>query len=131
MMAWSLRVLGLFGALSLTAPVQAQTLNMAVGAPVTSIDPHFHQLSPNNAVAGMIFDRLINTDGQSRMVPGLAESWTAVAPDVWEFKLRRGVRFHNGNEFTAEDVAFTFQRVPNVPNSPSSFAAFVRPMRSV
>ncbi len=135
-MAWTRRTLALLGALSLpVAPAAAQpastTLNMAVGAPVTSLDPHFHQLSPNNAVAAMIFDRLINTDGQSRMQPGLAESWTAIAPDVWEFKLRRGVRFHNGNEFTAEDVVFTFQRVPNVPNSPSSFAAFVRPIRGV
>ena len=70
----------------------------------------------------MIFDRLVNTDGQSRMVPGLATEWRAVEPNVWEFKLRPGVRFHNGQEFTAEDVAFTFARVPNVPNSPSSFA---------
>jgi peptide/nickel transport system substrate-binding protein len=122
----------LSAALALTAQAaQAQNLNMAVGAPVTSLDPHYHQLSPNNAVAGMIFDRLINTDGSARMQPGLAESWRAVEPNVWEFKLRRGVRFHNGSEFTAEDVAFTFRRVPNVPNSPSSFAAFVRPITNV
>ncbi|MBY0337070.1 MAG: ABC transporter substrate-binding protein [Acetobacteraceae bacterium] len=120
-----------FATMAFVVPASAQNLTMAVGAPVTSLDPHFHQLSPNNAVAGMVFDRLINTDGQSRMVPGLAESWRAVAPDVWEFRLRRGVRFHNGQEFTAEDVAFTFQRVPNVPNSPSSFAGFVRPIRNV
>jgi peptide/nickel transport system substrate-binding protein len=125
------RGLVLAGLLGLSTGAGAQTLTMAVGAPVTSLDPHFHQLSPNNAVAGMVFDRLINTDGQSRMVPGLAESWAPIAPDVWEFRLRRGVRFHNGSEFTAEDVAFTFQRVPNVPNSPSSFAAFVRPIRNV
>ena len=110
------------------AGAQAQTLTMAVGAPVTSLDPHFHQLSPNNAVASMIFDRLVNTDAQSRQVPGLAESWSAISPDTWEFRLRRGVRFHNGSEFTADDVAFTFARVPNVPNSPSSFAGFVRPI---
>ena len=125
------RGLVLAGLMGISSTAGAQSLTMAVGAPVTSIDPHFHQLSPNNAVAGMIFSRLINTDAQSRQVPGLAESWTPVAPDVWEFRLRRGVRFHNGNEFTAEDVAFTFQRVPNVPNSPSSFAAFVRPIRNV
>lgn len=119
-------------AMALTAQsVQAQNLNMAVGAPVTSLDPHYHQLSPNNAAAGMIFDRLINTDGDARMQPGLAESWRAIEPNVWEFRLRRGVTFHNGNPFTAEDVAFTFQRVPNVPNSPSSFAAFVRPITNV
>ncbi|HZH46011.1 MAG TPA: ABC transporter substrate-binding protein, partial [Roseococcus sp.] len=123
--------LAMAGAAGFSAAVSAQNLTMAVGAPVTSLDPHFHQLSPNNAVAGMIFDRLVNTDAQSRMVPGLAESWSTVAPDVWEFRLRRGVKFHNGRDFTAEDVAFTLARVPNVPNSPSSFAAFVRPIRSV
>ena len=41
------------------------------------------------------------------------------------------MRFHNGSEFTAEDVAFTFERVPNVPNSPSSFAIYTRPIRAV
>ncbi len=113
------------------ARAQQQTLTMAVGAPVTSLDPHYHQLSPNNAAASMIFDRLVNTDHQSRMVPGLATEWRAVEPTVWEFKLRPGVRFHNGQEFTAEDVAFTIARVPNVPNSPSSFAIYTRPIREV
>lgn len=109
----------------------AQTLTMAVGAPVTSLDPHYHQLSPNNAAADMIFDRLVEMDAQSRMAPGLATEWRAVEPTVWEFKLRPGVRFHNGQEFSAEDVAFTFQRVPNVPNSPSSFAIYTRPITRV
>jgi peptide/nickel transport system substrate-binding protein len=113
------------------APAPAQTLNMAVGAPVTSLDPHYHQLSPNNAAASMIFSRLVETDQHARNIPGLAESWRVVEPTVWEFKLRPGVRFHNGREFTAEDVAFTFARVPNVPNSPSSFSLFVRPITRV
>jgi peptide/nickel transport system substrate-binding protein len=113
-----------------TAPA-GTNLTMAVAAPVTSLDPHYHQLSPNNAVADMIFDRLVNTDGQARPVPGLATEWRTVEPNVWEFKLRPDVRFHNGNPFTAEDVAFTLERVPNVPNSPSSFAIFTRPIRAV
>jgi len=107
------------------------TLTMGVGAPVTSLDPHFHQLSPNNAVADMIFDKLTHTDGQARLQPGLATEWRAVAPTVWEFRLRPGVRFHNGSAFTAEDVAFTLQRLPNVPNSPSSFAIYARPIQRV
>ncbi len=109
----------------------AQTATIAVGAPVTSIDPHYHQLSPNNAVADIIFDRLVNNDAQSRNIPGLALEWRAVEPTVWEFKLRPNVRFHNGNPFTAEDVAFTLSRLPNVPNSPSSFAAYARTMSRV
>ncbi len=113
------------------AQASAQTATIAVGAPVTSLDPHYHQLSPNNAVADTIFDRLVNTDEQSRQVPGLATEWRAVEPTVWEFRLRPNVRFHNGNAFTAEDVAFTLGRLPNVPNSPSSFAVYSRPIKRI
>lgn len=109
----------------------AQTATIAVGAPVTSLDPHFHQLSPNNAVADTVFDRLVNNDVNLRNIPGLATEWRAVGPTVWEFKLRPNVRFHNGNAFTAEDVVFTLQRLPNVPNSPSSFAAYSRPITRI
>ena len=107
---------------------EAGHMIMAVGAPVTSIDPHYHQLSPNNAVSDTIFDKLVNTDAQARQIPGLALSWAAVAPTIWEFKLRPGVTFQNGSAFTAEDVVFTIERLPNVPNSPSSYAAYARPI---
>jgi peptide/nickel transport system substrate-binding protein len=121
--------LGAVSALALSAGgAQAQTMTMGVGSPVTSLDPHYHQLSPNNAVADMIFDKLVETDGAARNQPGLATEWRAIAPTVWEFKLREGVRFHNGSSFTAEDVVFTIQRLPNVPNAPSSFAAYARPI---
>ena len=112
-------------------PGWAQTLNMAVGAPVTSLDPHYHQLSPNNAVSDMIFDRLVSTDAQARNIPGLATEWRVVAPTIWEFKLRPDVRFHNGNAFTADDVAFTIARLPNVPNSPASYAVYSKPITRV
>jgi peptide/nickel transport system substrate-binding protein len=107
---------------------QAQTLTMGVGSPVTSLDPHYHQLSPNNAVSDMIFDKLVSTDAAARNIPGLATEWRATGPTTWEFKLRPNVTFHNGNPFTAEDVVFTINRLPNVPNSPSSYAAYARPI---
>jgi peptide/nickel transport system substrate-binding protein len=59
-------------------------------------------------------------------LPGLAESWKVVGDTVWEFKLRQNVKWHDGSPFTADDVIFTFQRAPNVPNSPSSFAGGVK-----
>jgi peptide/nickel transport system substrate-binding protein len=119
--AWALSA----GGAAAQAPT---TLTMGVGSPVTSLDPHYHQLSPNNAVSDMIFDKLIETDEKARMQPALATEWRAVSPTVWEFKLRPNVRFHNGSAFAAEDVVFTLQRLPNVPNSPSSFAAYSRPI---
>jgi len=117
--------------LDLAQPAAAQTLRVGVGAQITSVDPHFHNISPNNAFASMIFDNLLETDANARLIPSLAESWRPVGEDVWEFKLRRGVRFHNGNEFTAEDVAFTLARIPQVANSPGSFRTYTQAIREV
>jgi peptide/nickel transport system substrate-binding protein len=104
---------------------------MAVGSPVTSLDPHYHQLGPNNAAADMIYDTLVAQDELSRNLPGLALEWRAIEPNVWEFKLRRDVRFHNGSPFTADDVLFSLDRLPNVPNSPSSFAVYRRVLAAI
>ncbi|MFT8244658.1 ABC transporter substrate-binding protein [Roseomonas sp. BN140053] len=116
---------------ALAGSAGAQTLNLAVGAPVTSLDPHYHALSPNYAVADMLFDSLTSFDARGRLIPRLAESWRPVSEDTWEFKLRPGVRFHNGSALTAEDVAFTVERVPTVPNSPSTYGIYTRAIRSV
>ena len=100
-------------------------LRIGVGAQVTSIDPQYHNISPNNAFASMVYGTLVATDGQSRLIPGLALSWTALADDVWEFKLRPGVAFHNGNPFTSDDARFTFERIPTVVNSPGSYSTYI------
>ncbi|MCC7282909.1 MAG: ABC transporter substrate-binding protein [Acetobacteraceae bacterium] len=112
-------------------PAPAQELRMAVGAPVTSIDPHYHNLSPNNALAQEIFEGLFGTDAKARVIPVLAKAWRLVGDDVWEITLKPGVKFHNGNAFTADDVAFTLARAPDVPNSPSSFGIYTRAVKGV
>jgi peptide/nickel transport system substrate-binding protein len=120
--------LGLFAAMQ---GATAQTLNIAIGGAVTSIDPHFYNASPNNGLAMHLFDFLVGRDEKAQPVPGLAESWRAVEPTVWEFKLRPGVTWHDGQPFTADDVAFTITRAPNVPNSPGGFGGFVRAITKV
>jgi peptide/nickel transport system substrate-binding protein len=107
------------------AGAQAADLSIGLGAEVTSIDPHFHNLSPNSNVGKHIFDALVHQDEQQRLTPGLAVSWKALEDATWEFKLRQGVKFHDGSDFTAEDVAFTVKRAPNVPNSPSSYGIYL------
>jgi peptide/nickel transport system substrate-binding protein len=106
-----------------------RTLTIGIGGAVTSLDPHFHNASPNNGLSMHIFDRLVERDARARPVPGLAESWRPVSDTVWEFKLRSGVKWHDGRDFTADDVVFTVERAPNVPNSPSGFGGFVRAIR--
>lgn len=69
-----------------------------------------------------VYDTLVSQDAKQTLGPGLAESWKAVDPTTWEFKLRRNVKFFDGSPFTVDDVLATVKRLPNVPRSPSSFA---------
>lgn len=109
--------------LLLSLPAAAQELRIGLASEPTSIDPQYHSLSPNIGISQHIFDRLVASDAMERLVPELAESWK-VSDDglVWEFKLRRGVKWHDGSPFTADDVIYSFERVPNVPNSPGLFS---------
>src|SRR5258706_13096300 len=120
-------LVAVFAATSLSAT--AQELSIALSTPVTSLDPHFHNLSPNNGMSKHFFDPLVKQDEQQNLRPGLAESWRALDDTTWEFKLRKGVKWHGGSDFTAEDVIATFKRVPNVPNSPSSVAIYTRSIK--
>ncbi|MGG5807921.1 ABC transporter substrate-binding protein [Falsiroseomonas sp. CW058] len=114
----------------LAAPAAGQTLTIATGGSITSLDPHFFNASPNNAIAEHVFGRLVGRDARSRIVPDLAESWRLVSDTEWEFTLRRDVTWHDGRPFTAEDVLFTLRRAPAVPNSPGGFGAVLRSVRA-
>lgn len=121
----------IFAVLSCTLPAAAQELRVALGSAVTSADPHFTVLGANSALARNIFDGLVNQDDTQGLVPGLAVSWTARDETTWDFRLREGVRFHDGSPFEAEDAAASLRRVAAVKGSPSSFLPFVRPIKAV
>ena len=104
----------------------AQELRIGLAAEPTSIDPHYHNLTPNNGFSRNVFDGLINPDDKQRLQPGLAVSWKPIDDTTWEFKLQKGVRFHDGSPFTADDVLFTAERAQDVPNSPSSFGTYLK-----
>ena len=114
-----------------TVPVLAADLVVGLSADVTAIDPHYHNLTPNNAVAAHLFDYLVLRSEKSQPIPGLATEWKAIEPTVWEFKLRRGVKFSDGSEFTAADVVASIDRVPKVPNSPSPFTAYTKQIAKI
>ena len=109
----------------------AADLAIGIGADVTAIDPHYHNVTPNNNVAAHIFDYLVLRDERQRVIPGLAESWRTIDPVTWEFKLRHGVKFHDGSDFTAADVVGSIERVPTVPNSPSPFTAYTKQIKEM
>ncbi len=112
-------------------PAAAANLAVGLGTDVTAIDPHYHNLTPNNNVAAHIFGYLVERNEKSQLQPGLATEWKAMDPLTWEFKLRKGVKFHDGADFTAADVVASIERVPTVPNSPSPFTAFTKQIKEM
>ena len=118
----------ILGLLILPLLTQAQELQLRIGlaSEPTAMDPHFHNLGPNNSMSSHLFDALVLQDEKQNLKPGLALSWQPIDDTTWEFKLRQGVTFHDGSPFTAADVAFTFERAPNVEGSPSSFGTYIK-----
>jgi peptide/nickel transport system substrate-binding protein len=112
------------------ATAAADTLNIAIGGGITSVDPHFFAASPNHTAAFHLFDRLVNRTANAGIEPGLAESWRAVSETEWEFKLRPNVTWHDGKPFTADDVVFTYTRARNVPNSPGGFGSYLASIKT-
>lgn len=106
----------------------AAELRVGLSADVTSMDPHYATVAPNIGVSWHVFDALTRVDEDARLVPGLAESWRAVDPTTWEFRLRRGVKFHDGSELTADDVIFSLDRPARLADSPGPFTTFTKPI---
>jgi peptide/nickel transport system substrate-binding protein len=104
----------------------AAELRIGLAADVTSLDPQFLNVAPNNNAAWQIFDALVHVDANARLVPGLAVSWRPINPTTWEFKLRKGVKFHDGSDFTAADVVFSLDRPATLAASPGPFTGFVK-----
>src|SRR5450759_1026412 len=106
----------------------AADLTIALSADITSLDPHYVAAQPNINIGWHVFDALTRVDERARLIPGIAESWRAVKPTTWEFKLHKGVKFHDGSELTTEDVAFSLERPLTITGSPGGFAVYVRPI---
>ena len=84
---------------------------IAQGVDPTTLDPQWHEETPAYNVLLNIYDTLLFRDKDLKIIPWLAESWRLVNPTTWEFKLRKGVKFHNGEEVDAEAVKFSLDRI--------------------
>ncbi|HXH01986.1 MAG TPA: ABC transporter substrate-binding protein [Candidatus Competibacteraceae bacterium] len=112
-------ILAVTTALSLAAaqPVLANTLRWGQKADINSLDPYSAPSSFTLAVLHHIYEPLVRYNQEMKIEPALAVSWERLAPAIWRFKLRQGVKFHNGNPFTADDVVASIKRVSH-PDSP-------------
>jgi peptide/nickel transport system substrate-binding protein len=118
-------VLALAAASFFVTAAWAEELRIGVKTEPSSMDPHFHNLGPNNAFMTNVFGRLIDMDYQQHLKPDLAVSWKPINDTTWEIKLRKGVKFSDGSPFTADDVIFSFERAVNYVGGNSSFRTYL------
>ncbi len=111
----------LSGLTGLTAsPTQAAPLRIASAFDPQTMDPHGLALLYHSRVVYQIYDSLVNRDTAFKLEPSLAVSWQMTGPTQWRFKLRPGVKFHDGTAFSADDVLFSINRALG-PTSQRSF----------
>ena len=113
---------------ALAGGVSAQTLTIGVRAGPDSMDPHWSTLGGQAEALRHVFDTVVMADDKLQLKPGLAVSWKSVDPTTWEFKIRQGVKFHDGSELTAEDVKFSIDRIP-VVTGPMSMTIYTKQVK--
>ena len=118
------------------APASAQnapgrdTIVVAQGADAYTMDPAKHSAFPTANILFHLYDALIAQDDSGKFVPALAESWSNPDPLTWQFKLRQGVKFHNGEDFDANAVKFSFDRALD-PNFKAPYFSRISVIKSV
>jgi peptide/nickel transport system substrate-binding protein len=98
------------GLAALCSLSQAVTLRVADLGDVQSMDPHSLNETLQLSFTASVYEALVGRDKKMNLVPLLATKWSQKTPTVWRFELRKGVKFHDGTPFTADDVVFSFKR---------------------
>ncbi|MPV85627.1 ABC transporter substrate-binding protein [Ostreibacterium oceani] len=97
-------------AIAMSFSLQAADLTIAYDSDPVSMDPMEQLSGATLQMSHLLFDPLVRTNSQLEYVPRLAERWEKVSPTVTRFYLRQGVKFHSGNDMTADDVIWSFNR---------------------
>lgn len=98
------------------------TVIFAQGSDVTSLDPHIGKQLRAFAVTTNMFEQLLKFDENMQIVPSLAKSWERISSTEIKFKLREDVKWHNGDQFTADDVKFSYDRMLATPSVANNIA---------
>jgi peptide/nickel transport system substrate-binding protein len=122
---------GTIGLISTVA--SAETLRWAASGDSLTLDPHAQNESPTHTLAHQMYEPLLHRDMQGQITPALATSWEALSdnPNVWRFQLRKGVTFHDGAEFNADDVIYSFNRAMKPTSAMKEQLTSVKEIRKV
>jgi peptide/nickel transport system substrate-binding protein len=112
-------------------PAPAKTLRWANDGDVNSMDPYARNETFLLSFMANIYEPLVRRDRNLKVEPALATQWSQPAPDVWRFRLREGVRFHDGAPFTADDVVFSYHRAIGPGSNIPTKLASIREVRKI
>src|SRR5215207_7450223 len=118
-------------AVLLAAGAQAQTVRVANQGDSLSMDPHSLNESLQLSVTGNVYEALVGRNKDLSVAPLLATSWKQTSPTVWRFELRKGVQFHDGKPFTADDVLFSFARTQADGSDMKSYTNDLKEVRKI
>ena len=124
-------VLAAVALLLMAAPATAKTLRFANQGDALSMDPHSLNESLQLNFLLNIYEPLVGRGKNLELIPLLATDWKQTAPTVWRFNLRRGVSFHDGTPFTADDVIFSFQRARGDGSDVKTYVGAIREIRRI
>jgi peptide/nickel transport system substrate-binding protein len=109
----------------------AVTLRVANQGDVQSMDPHSLNESLQLSFDNSIYESLVGRGKDMAVVPLLATKWRQTSPTVWRFDLRKGVKFHDGTPFTADDVIFSFKRATDAGSDMKGYVAPIKELRKI
>jgi peptide/nickel transport system substrate-binding protein len=109
----------------------AQVFRWASQGDPQTMDPHSQNESMTNMMNGQVYERLVMRDRKLTIVPALATEWQQTGPLTWVFKLRPGVKFHDGSPFTADDVVYSINRGKELTSQIANYANAVGTPRAV
>jgi peptide/nickel transport system substrate-binding protein len=100
---------------------EAKEFRYSTSGDVLGLDPYTNNEGPNNTMKNNFYEGLIHRSYDLSLHPALATDWKQTDPLTWRFNLRKGVKFHNGNPFTADDILISLERI----RKPASNMTFV------
>ena len=115
----------------LAAPAAANGFRWAFQSDAVTMDPYNINETMTLGFMGNIYEGLIRRDETFEIEPALATEWSTPEPTKWVFKLREGVRFHNGNPFTADDVIFSYERASQKSSDVAPFVSGIQAINKV
>lgn len=116
---------------TLSGAALAQTVRIGNQGDALSMDPHSLNETTQLSVTGNVYEPLVGRDKNLALTPALATAWKQVSPTVWRFELRKGVKFHDGTPFTADDVVFSFARGSGEGSDMRSYTNDIKEVRKV